>query len=181
MRRLFFVVLRVALAVLLLSDVSFQPAYPEVYHSTVGAAGLSPVNTSLTISYNFNQYAITEFQWFMNTVFSDPRNVRAVEPLNCPPGDVCSSYFLPGTPGNVVANLEPPNITTANYSDATSFEQFDAPGYQLDFSNIEPDDPPLEVRDCRVYGTSSYAIQLCLKSVNNSLMAGIILSTFANR
>lgn len=176
MRRLFFVILRVALAVLLLSHVSFQPAYPDVYHSPVAAVGLSPVNTSLTISYNFNQYAITEFQWFMNAVLSDPRNIRAVENLNCPPGDVCTSWFLPGTPGNLVADSEPPNITTANYSDATTFKQFDAPGYQLDFSPIEPDDPPLEVRDCRVYGVSSYAIQICLKNVNNSFMAGILLA-----
>ena len=72
----------------------------------------------------------------------------------------------------LVADPSQPQITTANFTGATSFVLHDAPGYQLDFSPIQNDDPPMYLSDCKVYGTSSIAIQLCLQSVNASFIAG---------
>ena len=161
-----------ALAVLLLSDVSIQPTYTEVYQSPVVDAGLSPINTSLSESYHFNEYSIIEFMWYYNTIFSDTRNVRAVEPVSCSQGAGCKSYFMPGTPAKIIPVRSLPQATNGNFTNAISFIQHDAPGYQLDFSPIERDCPPMYSRDCRLYGTSSNAIQLCLKCVNASFMAG---------
>jgi len=161
------------LAVLLLSDISIQPSYTEIYQSPVLDAGLSPINTSITTGYHFNENAQSEFWWYFNTALSDTRNVRTVDPLNCPQGEVCKAYFLPGTPANLVPDLSQPDITTENYTDATSFIQHDAPGYQLDFSPLEPADvPPMYLSDCRLYGTSQSAIEICLKSANTSFIAG---------
>ena len=169
---MFFVLLRLALAVLLLSDFSIESTHTEVYESPVLDAGLSPINTTLTQSYGFNDFALIEFFWYYNTIFSDTRNVRTLEPLNCPPGEACSSYFLPGTPEKLVAGFTQLQITTENFTDATWFIQHDAPGYQIDFSAIEREVPPMHVSDCKLYGASSSAVQICLKSVNTSFMAG---------
>lgn len=172
-RRLLFVLLRVALAILLLSDVSIQPTYTEVYESPVLYSGLSPINaTVITQIYDFNGFAINEFFWYYNTIFSDTRNTRVVEPLNCPSEEVCISYFMPGSPSKISADRSQPQITTQNFTDATSFIQHDAPGYQLDFHPIENDDPPMSLTDCKLYGTSSIAIQICLQQVNASFIAG---------
>jgi len=169
---LFFVGLRVALAVLLLSDVSIQPVYTEVYESPVLYSGLSPINTTLTEINGFSKSANTYFFWYYNTIFSDTRNVRVVKPLSCPPGEACNSYFMPGNPSNLVPDDSQPQITTDNFTDATSFIQYDAPGYQLDFSPIESDDPPMYWGNCKRYGAKDIAIELCLQTVNASIMAG---------
>ena len=171
-RRLLFVVLRIALAVLLLSDVSTQPVYTEVYESPVLYSGLSPINTAITEYDGISEYANTEFFWYYNTIFSDTRNVRVVEPLSCPPGEVCNSYFMPGNPSTLIPDTSQPQITAENFPDATSFIQHDAPGYQLDFSPIKSDGPPIYLRNCKRYGASDVAIEICLQNVNGSFMAG---------
>lgn len=170
--RIIFMMLRVALAVILLSDISIEPSYTEVYQSPVLDAGLSPINTSIANSYDFNELALPEFWWYFNTILSDTRNVRVVEPLSCPQGQVCTSYFLPGSPGKIVPDLSQPDLTPENFTNAISFIQHDAPGYQLDFSPIQSDVPPMVLSDCRLYGTSQFALEICLKSVNTSFIAG---------
>jgi len=169
--RITFVVLRVALSVLLLSDFSIEPSFPEVYQSHVLEAGLSPINTSLTISYDFNDLALSPFWLYFNTILSDARNVRAVDPLNCAPRDACQAFFLPGTPAKLVTDPSQPVLTTENYTTAVSVVQHDAPGYQLDFLPIEGDIPPMLLTDCHLYGTTQNAIQICLKRVEASFVA----------
>jgi len=165
--------LRVALGVVLLSDVSTEPAYTEVYQSPVLVAGLSPINTNLTTSFNFNEFAITEFWFVYRTIFSDTKSVTAVDPLNCASRDTCSSYFMPGTPEKLVSDQSQPSITTDNFTQAVSFIQHDAPGFQIDFFPVDLDDPPISLQgDCKLYGVSNIAIQICLKAVNNAFVAG---------
>jgi hypothetical protein len=65
-------------------------------------------------------------------------------------------------------------ITKDQYPKATAYIQNDAPGYQLDFYQIDAvQDPSMTLDNCQVYGIPSMAIQFCLKSANNSFLAGI--------
>lgn len=68
------------------------------------------------------------------------------------------------------------NITEADYPTATTFIQNDAPGYQIDFYPIdEKYDPPMTLNDCRIFGISTNAIQICLKTIDNSFLAGMFI------
>jgi hypothetical protein len=56
--------LRSALSVLLLSDISFQPTYRAVYidyESPVKRAGLSPMNRSVTTQWDFRSKSTAQF------------------------------------------------------------------------------------------------------------------------
>ena len=172
-KRLFFLLVRGGLAVLLLSDISFKSTYHTVYQLPVERAGLSPLNTSVSTTPFFNQKATSVFWWFFPSLLTDGQNARSVAPLNCS-GTPCTSFFLPGLMNTIEFDPSQPSITTSSFPDAVSFIQNDAPGYQLDFVpiNIETD-PPITSDDCQVYGISSLAIQICLKRVDTSFMAGI--------
>ena len=84
------------------------------------------------------------------------------------------SYFLPGLISTIAYDPSQPSITTGSFPNAVSFIQNDAPGYQVDFVPINTEtDPPMTSDDCKVYGISSLAVQVCLKKVDTSFMAGM--------
>jgi hypothetical protein len=171
--RLFFLFLRGGLGVLLLADISFKSTYHTVYQLPVEHAGLSLLNTSVSMSPYFNQKATSVFWWFFPSLLTDSQNAKSVASLNCS-GTPCTSYFLPGLLSTIAYNLSQPSITSGSFPEAVSFIQNDAPGYQLDFVpiNIETD-PPMTSDDCQVYGISSLAVQICLKKADTSFMAGM--------
>jgi hypothetical protein len=174
--RLFLVVLRIALGVLLLSDISFQSTYNEVYNFSVSSAGLSPLNTTIAKgTFDFNSKATAQFWWFYSSLLTDTQNVRAVAPLNCS-GQLCDSYFMPGRAVNIVRDPSEPSVTTENLTDATALIQYDAPGYQVEFSQIDPPSPAMTLNDCRLYGISDVAIQICMMKEDSSFLAGILFS-----
>jgi hypothetical protein len=171
--RLFFVFLRGALAVLLLSNISFTTTQHVVHQFPIARAGLSPLNTSLTLTDQFNATATAQFWWYFPAILSDSLAVQPATPLNCS-GDQCQSYFFPGSMRNILLDPKLPPIGSNEFPGAISYLQNDAPGYQIDYSPVDPTDPPLSLTDCRVYGIEIMAIQICLKKSNNSLLAGII-------
>ena len=172
--RLFFVLLRVALGVLLLSDVSFRSTYTEVYQFPVMSAGLSPLNITIADNrYAFNSKAVSTFWWFYASILSDAKNVREVEPLSCSAGN-CNSYFMPGRAATVVLDTSVAPITDQNFTNALSLVQHDAPGYQIDFEPVQSVDPVMTLDDCRLYGVDMVSIQICLKKANSSLIAGSV-------
>ena len=60
-----------------------------------------------------------------------------------------------------------------NHTEANLFVQNNAPGYQIDYYQIDlANDPKMTLDDCRLYGLESVALQICLKKVDTSLMAG---------
>lgn len=66
------------------------------------------------------------------------------------------------------------NITRLDYPLATSYIQNDAPGYQVQYSPIDSEtEPPFTFEDCRVFGIPYMAIELCLKTANSSMLAGM--------
>jgi len=165
--------IRGGLGVLLLSDISFKSTYRTVYQLPVERAGLSPLNTSVSTAPGFNLKATSVFWWFFPSLLTDGTNARAVAPLNCS-GAGCASYFLPGLMNTIAFDSSRPAITADNYTNAPSFLQNDAPGYQIDFAPIDVEtDPGIALSDCQVYGISSLSIQVCLKKVNTSFMAGM--------
>jgi hypothetical protein len=171
---LIFVVVRGALGVILLSDISFKTTYPEVYSSGITQAGLAPLNVSVTTIPDFNSDATAEFWWYFPSLMTDTARVTTIPPLTCstPP---CLSYFLPGSMGLVILDPELPPIGKNNFSDATAFIVNDAPGYQIEFTPVTTEDLPLEGNDCKIYGIPGAALQICVKAVGSELIGGKLL------
>jgi hypothetical protein len=168
--------LRVALGVVLLADVSFQRTYHSVHQIPVLQAGLPPMNTTFP-STDWFQITATDYFWFyFPALLADAKISEPVAPVSCT-GLGCQGYFLPGLPSYIHFDPTTPNLTATEYPDATTFIQQNAPGYQLDFSDIDVNkDPSVTLEDCRVYGLSILALQICLKQDNNSMLAGTTLS-----
>jgi hypothetical protein len=159
--------------VILLSDVSFQSTYSPAHQVPVNSAGLAgAMNTALVGTPAFNLTATAQFWWYYPALLTDGQNSRAVTPINCT-GDNCNSFFLPGPMALIEFDPSQPVVTTDQYPVATAYIQNDAPGYQIDFEPIDYEhDPPMTLDDCKVYGTNTIAVQICLKKVNSSFLAG---------
>lgn len=175
-RRVFFTLLRLAMGILLLSDVSFQVTYPSIMTLPVLRAGLSPLNVSIVNTSIFNETSTTEFWWYFPALLSDSQRVTSVPPLNCS-GEACHSYFLPGSMAAIALDPNLPAITPDRYPDANVYIQNDAPGYQIDYYPIPDEDPSIILADCNLYGADNVALQVCLKSAGSSLLAGISFHT----
>lgn len=162
------------LGILLLSDISFKSTYPAVYNFPIERAGLSALNTSLVDIIGFNLTATAELWFFFPALLSDSKRVSSVAPLDCSPGETCNSFFIPGSMDTILLDPSQPAISKDSYPKAISYIQNDAPGYQIDFRPIKlENDPPMSLDDCHLYGISFMAIQICLKQVGTSFMAGI--------
>ena len=171
-RRLFFTLLRCAMGILLLSDISFRSIYPSVKQFPILRAGLSSLNVSLVNTAEFNLSATADFWWYFPALLSDSQRVAGVPPISCS-GESCHSYFLPGSMATIILDPQVPAITPDTYPNAIAYIQNDAPGYQIDYYPIDPDtDPPLDLNDCHIYGLNNLALQVCLKSSGSSLLAG---------
>ena len=75
-------------------------------------------------------------------------------------------------------------ITKNQHPNAIAYLQEDAPGYQVDFRNIDRVNDPSMImdEDCRLYGVNETAIQICLKKDGPSILAGTPLTQdIANR
>jgi hypothetical protein len=125
----------------------------------------------LTLTDQFNITATAQFWWYFPAVLSDSLTVQPATPLNCS-GDQCQSFFFPGSMRNILLDPKLPPIGSNEYPGAISYMQNDAPGYQIDYSPLDPTDSPITLADCRVYGIEIMAIQICLRKSNNSLLAG---------
>lgn len=164
--------LRLALGIILLSEVSFIPTYHKVCQIPVLQAGLSPMNTTFLSEDWFLATATDYFGFYFPALLADNKVSHSVPPVSCN-GPSCQGFFLPGLPSDIRFDPTTPNISATDYPEATSFIQQDAPGYQIDFSEIDiAIDPPVTLADCRLYGLSVLAVQICLKQANNSMLAG---------
>jgi hypothetical protein len=156
----------------LLSDVSFKPTYRTVHRVPVLQAGLSPMNTSFAQTSWFNEIAVDFFWFYFPALLSDGKISHSVFPVSCESGPSCEGYFLPGPTSVIHFDPTSPNITEALFPEASTFIQYDAPGYQIDFHPIDENDPVMIIGDCHVYGLPGLALQLCLKQSNLSLITG---------
>jgi hypothetical protein len=175
-KRIFFLVLRGVLGILLLSDISFKSTYPPAYQFPIASAGMAPLNTSVINAPLFNQTATADFWWYFPALLTDNKRIKGVPPPdNCTAEDACLSYFLPGSMSSIKYDNNTVPITQNQYSKAIAYIQNDAPGYQIDFRQIDRVNDPSIIMDidCQVYGVPAAAIQICLKKVNQSLLAGI--------
>lgn len=136
---------------------------------------MSPLNTSVINTSLFNETATAEFWWYFPALLTDSKRVRGVAPpANCTPDDDCLSYYLPGSMSTIVYQPSMAPITQDQYPTAVSYIQNDAPGYQIDFRNIDRANDPSMImdEDCRLYGVDAAAVQICLKNTGPSLLAG---------
>lgn len=164
--------IRVALGVILLSDVSFKPTYRSVHQVPVLQAGLAPMNTSFVQTQWFHDIATDYFWFYFPSLLLDGRISHSLSPVYCS-GPSCDGFFIPGPTSVIRFDPTAPNITNSLFPDASAFIQYDAPGYQIDFYPIdERYDPSMTLSDCHIYGVGGLAVQLCLKQSNSSLLAG---------
>jgi len=171
--RLLFVLVRAALAFILLVNINFTTTYPHVYESGILYAGLSPLNTSIAEGGQ-NLDVTSEFWWSFPSLMTDQAAVAAVPPLTCSDSDPsCVSYFLPGTITQLVYNSSLPPILKTNFTDATALIVTDAPGYQIDYTEIPGNETTLLDSDCQVYGMPFAALLICLKNTEDGLIGGI--------
>jgi hypothetical protein len=162
----------VALGIILLSDVSFKATYRTVHEFPVIQAGQSPMNAFIVNAPWLNITAPPEFWWYLPAMLADGKLSHPVTPLSCS-GNDCSSFFLPGTLSTIIFDPQSPNITESDYTIAKAYIQEDAPGYQVEFYPIdETRDPSFTLEDCRAYGISTLAVNVCLKKSGRSLLAG---------
>lgn len=172
--RVFFACFRFILGILLLSDVFIKATYPTVYEFPIASAGLSPLNTSIVNTFQFNETAVVDFWWYFPAFLTDTKRAKPVASLDSScTNDQCSSYFVPGSMASVQLDPSVPVIAPTDYPNAYAWMQIDAPGYQLDFSPIA--ETNMTTDDCRVFGISSCAVQICLANHGPSLQAGKFL------
>ena len=82
---------------------------------------------------------------------------------------------MPGTMRTIQLDPTVPPVARTNYSDAVAYIQNDAPGYQVEFSPIEEKElSRFALDDCRVFGIEVNAVQICLRKINSSFIAGIL-------
>jgi hypothetical protein len=125
-------------------------------------------------AFQFNQTATANFWWYFPALLTDSKRVHPIAPVHCS-GEMCNSFFIPGSMPGIKFDPSQPNITKQDYSNAIAYIQEDAPGYHVEFYPIDTEnDPSLSLSDCRVYGISFMAVQVCLKKVNHSMLAGIL-------
>ena len=167
-RSVFFTLLRGALGVVLLSNISFNSAYHGVSLFPV-TAGLSPINASIADQLTSNLAAVT-FASYYRSLLLDNTHVIRIPPLSCS-GDDCFSYFFPGG----LDSIFPRPGSYQQFPAATAYVVNDAPGYQIEFYPISSSDPQLITGDCQVFGTPFSALQICIKKVDSNLIAGIFL------
>jgi len=130
------------------------------------------MNASVTNIKWFNQTAPRDFWWYLPSVLTDGKISQTVAPLSCS-GEQCSSFFLPGPLSSILFDPTLPNITQLDFSTASTYIQVDAPGYQVEFYAMdETREPPFTLVDCRAYGGSSIAVNVCLRKSGMSLLAG---------
>jgi hypothetical protein len=132
------------------------------------------MNTTFPSTTWFQMSATDYFWFYFPALLADNKISRPVVPVSCT-GPSCEGFFVPGVPSYIRFDPSTPNITGSDFPEATSFIQQNAPGYQIDFSAIDVNNDPLvTLADCRVYGLSFLALQICLKQANNSMLAGSI-------
>jgi hypothetical protein len=137
------------------------------------------MNTTLIQDPLVKEVITETFWWYFPAILADGKISTSVEPLNCS-GDSCTSYFLPGPLSIVQFDPSSPMVAPTDYPTATTFIQQDAPGYQLDFYPIGPNDPAFTSDDCRVLGVNILAVQMCLKKTNTALLICTAVSIHTN-
>lgn len=164
--------LRIALGVVLLSDVSFRASYRPVHQVSVIQAGLSPLDPSFAHTEMFGSFGTDYFSFYYASLLSDGKVARSVAPISCSDPS-CQAFFIPGPTSVIQFDPAQPNITASLLPAASAVIQYDAPGYQIDFSPIDYQNaPPITLEDCHLYGIDGLAMQLCLKDFNGSIIAG---------
>jgi hypothetical protein len=165
--------LRIALGIVLLSDVSFEASYRPVHQVPVIQAGISPMNASFAHTDTFSSIATDYFYFYYPSLLSDGKISHSIAPVSCS-GPSCQGFFIPGPTSVIEFDPAQPNITDSLFPKAAAFVQYDAPGYQIDFYPIDDaKDPAITLHDCHVYGIDGLALQLCLKAFDGSFLAGL--------
>lgn len=117
--------------------------------------------------------ATSEFWWSFPSLMTDQAVITTIPPITCS-NPSCLSYFLPGAMTLVSFDDNLPPIGKDNYSDAYVFIVNNAPGYQIEYEDVPPDDLTLSLPDgdCQLYGMPWAAILICIKKIDNALIGG---------
>jgi hypothetical protein len=165
-----FILIRAFLGVILLADVTFKAIYRDLQEFPLAQSGLSPLNPSLVKNPGFQYEGTADFWWELPSMLAYS---YTVPPIRCS-GDNCRSYFFSAPLSVLKFQPGSGNITSSVQPLANTIIEKNSTGYQVDFSAIDVSKETMSLTDCRVYGQSIVALQLCLKKTNDSsFLAGI--------
>ena len=165
--RIFFVILRAILAVIVLTKVSFKTTWEEIYTYDIALGGIPPIDTSLQNVSMWGPRASLAIWYSFPSILVDPKFVTSIPPHACRTSD-CLSYFYPrGTGDRVNNSIWHPHA----YPQANGIILNDAPGYQIEYGGLTSDSRGTLV--CHTYGMSTFALQLCITKQEDEIVAGL--------
>jgi hypothetical protein len=149
-----------------IANINFRNIYTVDTHQTIEViAGLAPINTVLFTSIPAALVSMFSIGYTIGFM-TDPKYVTSVAPISCGGSNDCISLFLPGGL-DLVHHIDQVNSTLfdGQYSqDFSSVIVHNAPGFQVEFSPIEPDFL-FNSTDCGIYGNATdQGIYVCMAS-----------------
>jgi hypothetical protein len=150
-----------------IANIDFKNVYTIDDNQTIDViAGLAPVNNSFFTNSPASLASLFAMGYTLGFM-TDPKFVTSIVPISCSGSTNCTSLFLPG-------GLELVHLTTYQLN-ATLFDgQYsqdystiivnDAPGFQVEFSSVDPN-LSFNSTDCGIYGNAtSQGIYICMAS-----------------
>ena len=169
MDRLFHVVVRFALAVILFSNITFRPVFLPVASSEEIQGGLGPFNASLLDETGVPEISPLFFLADASFLLETPAWSASFPPWtsDCRSSDDCLSYVLPGGLSRVRPLPQDDSV-------GDTYVVEGAHGLHLEFL------PPYLLNaisydraNCRIYGVNIFGIAICLENIGTSLNIGL--------
>jgi hypothetical protein len=172
------IVIGLLLSVLLFSNINIETTYVRVGPIEKVLSGMAVFNISFVSLLPPNHSM--GFMMGFTDLLINPERSKAIPPTNpiCQDhGNQCFSYVFPGS--LVETDIITENQTLLSGLDldtrgSTALVVQDAPGYQLEYFPIPSEGQYLfDESNCRLFnGSSQNVVRICLKNINNTLLAG---------
>jgi hypothetical protein len=162
---------QIALGSILFIKVSTSAWYDALHDIPGIQSGLLPINIS-TIFVPFQPGLGPSLSFQFAGILSDSSRVtEAPFPTECAGRSSCVSYYFPGSI-DFTYNLTAPILDSSQYSDATTYIQVDAPGYQVSFYPLNTSERLYPVTSsCYFSGLENFGLQICVVQNGSRLLA----------
>ena len=164
--RIIFVLLHITDGFVLLTDVSIQQTWYTINDQiSFSSGGLSGFNSTLASA--FEDPAL--FWVYFPAIFTESRYVTSIAPQSdaCMASPECVAYLFPGG----LSSLSP--VPQQQNASGSALIVYDTAGVQVEFYPPSETDA-FESTDCRVYGTTGFAVQFCIQINNSDIIAGTL-------
>jgi len=156
--------------VILLFNTNFEPSQPRVSSPTAVIAGMSPFDPALLSQISPDDLA-AEALISVDGLLKD--QTIAINWMNdtCLSTDGCFSYILPGSFDEIIVQSSQ-SLASSLPFEGKWFIAEEVPVYRLDYFPLQSN-VYFAQSDCPIYASLSSAVKVCLKNVEENLIAGI--------